>query len=838
MNTLVEKVALKATDFAALQASVDQACQRIAPTWPLDQFIAVNPYWGFVDQPIATAAKQLHRLSGTRLVMPRAYYQTEWQAERLKPAHLQAAIDAAQSDGTVSELIAAMSMRANQSRPLMLITTVADIDRDLRYSMPWVDFVTHQSSQHCAAYFDENEAAWNPQRVGLYASWVKQLRNDHSAALLMGHSSLSQKASQLPTNPQALIAEATQALGLKIEQCADYYSALLMSINGWASWCAYRRWQARLGDVPGQTDDNNIVELLAIRLGWEWLLLQDPKNSELGAKWLASNHLVADHATLFDRENEHDWLLQNALELAYQQPLCRALMKVPTPASPTPTMSPSVQAIFCIDVRSEVFRRALEASSATVQTRGFAGFFGLSISYSPIGTAMTRPQLPGLLSSSRCVIDECDSLSLGQAIAKRRGRRLQWRSNLNSLRTTASSGFSLVETCGLLYAGKLLKSALPSYGRPKMVEQTGLSAAELVAIRPRLQSLSGNTLEAELQSRCDMAAGILGAIGLTKDFARIVLLAGHGSRTANNPHSAGLDCGACGGQTGEVNARALAALLNDTNVRNGLLGKNIIVPETTWFLGGLHNTTTDDLMLFDTDLMPISLAADLEQLKTCLALAGRKARAERAPRLGLKNLVNDAVRLESSFKVRANDWAQIRPEWGLANNAAFIVAPRTCTQYLNLGSRAFLHDYDFKADTTFAVLELIMTAPMVVTNWINMQYYASVVDNAKYGSGNKVLHNVVGGRLGVFEGNGGDLRIGLPMQSLHDGTEWQHKPVRLSVFIAAPQTAIDSVISKHALVRQLVHNQWLHLFQIETKADDVEGKTTVNRRTALGWKRE
>jgi hypothetical protein len=478
-------------------------------------------------------------------------------------------------------------------------------------------------------------------------------------------------------------------------------------------------------------------------------------------------------------------------------------------------------------VRSEVFRRALEATSFTMQTRGFAGFFGLFISYSPAGTTMTRPQLPGLLASSRCVTDECDSLTLGQAIALRRKRGLQWRSTWQNFRSAASSGFSFVETCGMLYAGKLLKNTLPSYATPHTVEQTGLSHDEVKASRPRLQNLPGVTPEAELQSRCDMAAGILGAMGVTKDFARIVLLAGHGSQTANNPHAAGLDCGACGGQTGEVNARALAALLNDAAVRTALIAQDIHIPDHTWFLGGMHNTTTDELALYDTDLMPALHAADLLELKANLNLAGRRARAERAPALGLAHLAHHAERLEKTIKARGNDWAQVRPEWGLANNAAFIVAPRVRSQHLDLAGRAFLHDYDHTQDTTLGVLELIMTAPMVVTNWINMQYYASVVDNFKYGSGNKVLHNVVGGRLGVFEGNGGDLRIGLPMQSLHDGSQWQHTPLRLSVFIEAPQAAIDCIVAKHAVVRQLVNNQWLHLFQMQ--ADIPGGAVSIAR---------
>ena len=821
MNAPLAQSPAQTLDVAGLETSITQACQRIAPTWPLDQFIAVNPYWGFVDQPIAKAAKHLGQLSATPLVMPRSFYRAEWQAGRLTQTHLQGAIDAAQADCNVNELIDSLT-KENQTFPApMLVTTFADSQRDLSHAMAWVDFVTHQVSQHCAAYFDVSQAAWNPERKGLYASWAAQAARDHSAALLMGHSGFSKKASSLPQEPRQLIAAATHALGIDPAQCADYYSALLMSINGWASWCAYERWQARLGTVPGHTDNDDIVELLAMRLAWEWLLYQNPKTPQDAPKWIAARACIDSAEPYFDAENSRNWLYQDALELAFQQPLCKGLMAGTAAKSlqaPQAPELPRVQAIFCIDVRSEVFRRALESTSNSIQTRGFAGFFGLFTSYSPAGTAMNRPQLPGLLAASRCTTDEWDSdesPSLGQAIAQRRRKSLALRKIWQEFRSTASSGFTFVESCGLLYAGKLLKNTLGSQATPLTIEQTGLSKKEASQSRPRLQNLPNTTPEAELQSRCDMAAGILGAIGVTQDFARIVLLAGHGSQTANNPHAAGLDCGACGGQTGEVNARALAALLNDSAVRAALLVKNIHIPDTTWFLGGLHNTTTDELAVYDTDLMPAGHAGDLQQLNTDLQLAGQRARAERAHTLGLAYLAKDAAQLQSSIKARANDWAQVRPEWGLANNAAFIVAPRSRSRHLNLAGRAFLHDYDYSQDPELGVLTLIMTAPMVVTNWINMQYYASVVDNVKYGSGNKVLHNVVGGRLGVFEGNGGDLRIGLPMQSLHDGKHWQHTPLRLSVFIEAPTAAIESIIAKHAVVRQLVDNQWLHLFQMQ-----------------------
>ena len=835
MTDVLEKPPAQSLTFEQLEASVAAACQRIAPTWPLDQFIAVNPYWNFVDQPIAQAATQLAQLSGTPLVMPRAFYLAEWKAGRLTQAHLQGAIDAAQANIKFDALIAGLTAPAGPAFVYPLVTKLTDSQRDLSHAVAWTDFVTHQISQHCAAYFDVSQAAWNPERTGLYASWATQAAKDHSAALLMGYAGFRNKASGLPQKPRELIAAATQALGIEPEQCADYYSALLMSINGWASWCAYERWQARLGTMPGHTDNDDIVELLAIRLGWEWLLYQHQNSAQFTPEWIAACARIYSTTELFDTENKHEWLYQEALELAYQRPLCLGLANAAELGQFNLHQLPDVQAIFCIDVRSEVFRRALESTSSSIQTRGFAGFFGLFISYSPAGTYMTRPQLPGLLASNRCTTDEWDgdnSPSLGQAIAQRRKQGLQWRKTWQEFRSTASSGFTFVESCGLLYAGKLVKNTLGSQSTPLSIEQTGLSADEARASRPRLQNIAGSTPDAELQSRCDMAAGILKAIGVTKDFARIVLLAGHGSQTANNPHAAGLDCGACGGQTGEVNARALAALLNDFGVRSGLVAKGISVPHTTWFLGGLHNTTTDELTLYDTDSMPTSHAGDLQQLNIDLLLAGQRARAERAPSLGLAHLASDAAQLQSSIKARANDWAQVRPEWGLANNAAFIIAPRSRSQHLDLAGRAFLHDYDYAQDPELGVLTLIMTAPMVVTNWINMQYYASVVDNVKYGSGNKVLHNVVGGRLGVFEGNGGDLRIGLPMQSLHDGMAWRHTPLRLSVFIEAPTAAIDSIIASQAVVKQLVENQWLHLFQMHAVGDKA---MAISKYRQGGW---
>lgn len=805
-------IAIHSTDRAVnLDRAVTRACQRIAPTWPLDQFIAVNPYWGYVDQHISDAAALLGSQSGTAMLMPRGFYLAHWKAGYLRREHLQSAIDAAGATCTVDGLIASLYETPAAAPRLRLVTDLVDEHRDLQHAMAWRDFVTHQVSQHCAAHFDDSQAAWTPDREGgLYPSWRRWSMGDHSPRLLMGHHGFGRKVRALPDEPRALIAAAVQGLGVPESAYDAYFTALLLSINGWAAWCAYQRWQAGLAQ---REDAGDLTHLLAILLAWEWLLFEGEHQPLIETQWNAEWRSHERLPSLAHASRQSDWLLQQALERAYQEPLCHGLLRG---TQPGPTAAPAVQAIFCIDVRSEVFRRALEASSAEVQTLGFAGFFGLPIAYNPLGTALTRPQLPGLLAPVRCVTDECDGPETGEQLARRRQQALQWRQQWSRFRLTASSAFTFVESCGLLYAGKLLKNSLAPEASPRPVEQYGLTAAQLARVRPRLPDLGGAD-PAETGARCDLAARVLEAMSLTQGFARLVLLAGHGSQSANNPHAAGLDCGACGGQTGEVNARVLAALLNDPAVRHGLRDRGVTIPDSTHFLAGMHNTTTDEVDLYDLDQAPASHAADLARLRQWLAQAGEGARAERAASLGIAaSRWQPASSLERAIKGRATDWTQVRPEWGLANNAAFIVAPRARSRHLNLAGRTFLHDYQWRQDSSLSTLELIMTAPMLVTNWINMQYYASTVDNPRYGSGNKVLHNVVGGRIGVFEGNGGDLRIGLPLQSLHDGETLRHTPLRLSVFIEAPVANIDAIIAKHDIVRQLLDHEWLHLFQIES----------------------
>ncbi|HEX8553962.1 MAG TPA: putative inorganic carbon transporter subunit DabA, partial [Sphingomonas sp.] len=276
-----------------------------------------------------------------------------------------------------------------------------------------------------------------------------------------------------------------------------------------------------------------------------------------------------------------------------------------------------------------------------------------------------------------------------------------------------------------------------------------------------------------------------------------------------NPHASALQCGACGGYSGEVNARLLAGLLNDAEVRAGLIARGIVIPATTAFVGALHDTTGDHVTLYDRDQDLPAHAADLNHARGVLARAGQVARIERAPRLPRAGGGHGVL-------ARARDWAETRPEWGLAGARAFIAAPRRRTLGRSLEGQAFLHDYDWREDTGFGVLELILTAPVVVASWISLQYYGSAVAPALFGGGNKLLHNVTGG-FGVVEGNGGVLRGGLPWQSVHDGTALMHDPLRLAVCIEAPRDAIDAILERHDHVRALFDHRWLHLLVLDDR---------------------
>ncbi|MFN4003791.1 MAG: YbcC family protein [Hylemonella sp.] len=816
--TAPQPPALHADGLAArIDQACEQACRRIAPAWPLDRAIAVNPHWGRIDMPVRRVAARMAVLAGIRVFPPRSQLRHAWTQGRITPQDLTGALRQLQATDapglTMQDCVQALQTE-HAVPTLPLLIDVLDDDPQRHTRLSWRQAITHQVSQTCAAYFDRQQADWQPQRDhGLYAFWRDTLQHDHGIGLLMGLPRLGRAIGALPALARDAEQWVMQRLGLDPAVWADYLEAVLLTVHGWASWCAYLGW---LAGQRGEQDPH-LRELLAIRLAWGVLLLEckgeaaaQPAFAALRQSWERAPQALrrAEQSLAVDE------VWQLAWELAYQRQLAAQLGRAAAqPATPCAT---EVQAVFCIDVRSEPLRHALEQAWPAVQTLGFAGFFGLPAAYTPLGTAARRPQLPGLLAPAVEMTDAIVSAEPQQRAADERRQQAASRARRTRLalqQQWAEAGrwpaaaFSFVEAAGLAYLGPLGRWLRPGPHARRHDDLAGVPARYRPICRPRLTGL-------DLQAQVDLAARVLTAMGLTRQLAPLVLLIGHGSQSANNAQAAALDCGACCGQTGEANARSLAQLLNEPAVRAQLQRRGIEIPASTVFVAALHNTTTDEIEGFDLDLLPAPAQARWQRLQAALATACAQVRQARAPRLQLDARAG-ASALLARLRQRANDGAQTRPEWGLAGNAAFVIAPRHRSRGVALDGRCFLHDYDARNDPDGSVLELLMTAPMLVTHWINWQYHASTCDPDRLGSGNKILHNVVGGHLGVFEGNGGDLRIGLARQSLHDGSQWIHEPLRLTVVIDAAQQAIDAVIGRHEVLRRLLDHGWLHLWRFE-----------------------
>ncbi|MFN2322046.1 MAG: YbcC family protein [Trueperaceae bacterium] len=798
---------------ARVERACADACNAIAPAWPLDRAIAVNPHWSRVGLPVREVAARMAVLAGIQVFAPRDLLRRAWAEGRIGPDDLDWALRAspeAGAQGWTPERCLDALRTDTLPTPLPLLIDLLHGGRGRDDQLPWRHAITHQVSQTCAAYFDAHQADWQPARTqGLYAFWRETLQHDHGIGLLMGLPRLGRATGALPATARDAERWALDRLGLPPAVWADYLEAVLLTVQGWASWCAYLGWQARFEERT----DPHLRELLAIRLAWGAILLEGtdarasaPAFASLRQAWTRAPDALAEAA----RALVVDEVWQAALEVGYQRDLAGRLAAAEG-ARPAP-QTVEMQAAFCIDVRSEPLRRALEAAGPAVETLGFAGFFGLPIAYTPLATDARRPQLPGLLAPRVEATDRLVPAAAGgadaaleRAAGHARTTRLALRDRWHAATRWPGAAFSFVEAAGLGYLGQLGTWLAPGNQGPDRDELDGLPARFRALARPQLVGL-------DFDAKVDLAQGVLRAMGLDRPLAPLVLLVGHGGQSANNAHAAALDCGACGGQTGEVNARSLAQLLNEPAVRAGLEARGLAVPGATTFVAGLHNTTTDDVTAFDLDLLPDAARERWARWQGAFAEAGDRVRRERAAGLGLDPSASPAA-LADQLRRRANDGAQTRPEWGLAGNAALVIAPRHRSRGVALDGRCFLHDYDADQDRDGSVLELLMTAPMLVAHWINWQYHASTCDPHRLGSGNKVLHNVVGGHLGVFEGNGGDLRIGLARQSLHDGERWVHEPLRLTVIVDAPQAAVDAVVAKHEVVRHLLDHGWLHLWR-------------------------
>jgi len=636
--------------------------------------------------------------------------------------------------------------------------------------------VNRESIKWLQAYFDNGQSTISmPGRSkGLFSSILMLLPFDKSV-----NKNNVQWLKNLPDAPQAIIAECLLHLGISKDHHTDFLTLMLTTLPGWAGHVQYRvNW----ADTQDQNNEHPVThdDFLALRLILTCLVW--PEAKEL-LQWHQDALENADITDVVSDIEQHEHKYRAVLLDRLSHPKKVVIEQA------------DAQLVFCIDVRSEPFRRAIEAQGA-YETLGFAGFFGVPVSIENEISGESYHSCPVLLKPAHhikespvCGHDACQSGHDRQQGLKRL---------YQSLKYNFTTTFALVETLGPLSGLWMgMRSIAPDFANKIKDKATALINPSF-DVQTSIESIP-------FEDQCSFAGGALKMMGLTDNFAPLVIFCGHGSTTQNNAYASSLDCGACGGRHGAPNARILAGILNEPQVREALKKDGIDIPASTYFMAAEHNTTTDAVEIFDNDMPRIHDKA-LENLKADLHDACAQNTLWRCGELGTK-----PSNASQHAALRSKDWAQVRAEWGLARNAAFIIGPRRMTKDIDLEGRAFLHSYEWEKDADGSVLTTILTAPMVVAQWINSQYLFSTLDNVAYGGGSKITKNITG-KLGIMQGNASDLMNGLPLQSVYSSDEQAyHQPTRLMTIVHAPRDVIERIVREQDILQKLFGNGWVTL---------------------------
>jgi len=543
---------------------------------------------------------------------------------------------------------------------------------------------------------------------------------------------------------------------------------------------------------------------------------------------------------------------------------------------------PLASAVFCLDVRSEIIRRAVEASGP-YSTYGAGGFLGLPISFVEFDKAHALQLSPAVIKPKNIVFEI--PVESHDEYNRRKGIHKTTKKVLNDLKNNPYTPYIMVEAIGWLFGVKLFgKTFFPGKTeklfdkmkpeKPKttytldkltneeiekyvkklhiniinevLTTQSGISLDEtevdrlwkhlvfdgmlcenvskdvieqlrhayhITAEDYQIQKEKLSTVGFTTDEQVMYVENFLKIIGKVKDFPKFFMISGHGSLSDNNPFESALDCGACGGSISLPNTRALCMMANKPELRERLKSKGIDIPEDTRFMPIYHTTTTDEISFYDTDILDSEELALYARVQSDFKKASRATREERVVDL-------PHAKTEKDLFLKTMDWSEPRPEWGLAGNMGVFAGPRSSTQHVSFNNRMFMHSYDSNLDNENSdLLTRLFDGPLVVGEWINLEHYFATVDNKVYGAGSKVYHNVVA-KVGVYNGNYSDLKIGLPTQSVLLEGEAYHEPVRLLTYMEAPLDTVAKAV-ENSVAKPFILNEWIRPIIIDKAAKKV-----------------
>lgn len=769
-------------------SKIQLVSSKLSPSWSLDRMVAVNPFHGFSDQSMVEVASIFKQINGAKLFQSMATYRKLYLNEVFDESHIQEALMRSNpTDLSINEVVVDLIRYQDiEHEPAKLTYTLNACNH---YKSDLVQFKVNYFSGWLSYLSAANP---NFKGLNLVEEFFKYARIN-KAPLLFGIKEFKSFLNEIPSSNYQRFFSVNYPIPEEHQEA--HLLGLLYTLPGWASYIRGLDWDNELAGKPTQLLEQFTYCLMC----WEYILMKTHESS--GIDQHLFKELNKTNLSKIDELEALKSVLQTALEISKTEALEKKFSLATS--SEKRTSKALAQLVFCIDVRSEVFRRNLELTAPNIETKGFAGFFGLPVSYRYLGNENADSNCPVLLKPSILATETTKNTSENEALIFERKKKSFFAQMITQYKRTPLVSFGFVSPLGLFYLPKIISDSL-NFTRP--IEEKNNWNVPVHVDLPNFDE----------QEQKKWALSAVKNMGFTS-FSKLVCFIGHGTSTTNNPQNAGLTCGACGGHSGDKNALVAAAILNKPEIRKYLIEQGIEINYDTYFVPGHHNTTTDEVILINEDEIPPVLTKEVLLLKHHLSEARVKSLQERSIRMGLKTSNSKTIDL------REKDWSEVQPEFGLADCHYFIIADRERTKGLQLNSSSFLHDYSWKTDNEFKILEGIVTAPMIVTTWINLQYYASTIDNDNFGSGNKVLHNVVN-NFGILEGNNGDLKVGLAQQSVQSISGNIHEPLRLNVIIDAPEAAIRELALKHQLVLNLVKNQWINIYRL----DENQGLTYID----------
>lgn len=756
---------------------------------PLKDFIHHNTLHAFQEMPFHRALRQASVMLGYRTYLPLAEYRKMYREGRIPEAALLKAMSRSGLSSSVPEW------------KEILLNTPQDESQEARVGKMregWkqrfrinLDKDVHPLLfRLVGSYLDQGVAIETFPRhsAGLLES-IRMMERSHPHCLIE-----SKRARHLLFSESTSIHDLLQILCGKESLFETYLFDQQFAHPGWSGMVAV------LEEQPQSLLDRRKITLEEF-IFLELILEINVLDQRLGDSW---NSLAADQADvagdLFDPVPVSIlWnslqLWQNAFEISYHDQVLAGLLQKPQLSSDIKTAAP-FQALFCIDDRECSIRRYLEMFAPGAQTYGTPGFFHVEFWFQPEHGKFYTKLCPAPVTPKH-LIKEIET-------RRSNGSDLHYHHRSHGL----LSGWLMSQTLGLWSGVRLLWSILfPSQSPASVSSFSHMDPASRLTIENKSQDdvVNGLQIGFTREEMADRVESLLRSIGLLKDFAPLVYVVGHGASSTNNTHYAGYDCGACSGRPGSVNARVIAFMANHQEVREILQHRGIDIPSGTRFLGGLHDTTRDEIEFYDEDnLTESALILHRQNLPVFTKALDWNAR-ERSRKFELIDSEKPASEIHERVKLRSVSLFEPRPELNHATNAMCLVGRREMSRHLFLDRRSFLNSYDYRTDPEGKYLLGILRAVAPVCGGINLEYYFSRLDPYRLGAGTKLPHNVMG-LIGVANGLDGDLRTGLPGQM----TE-VHDPVRLLVVVEHLPEVVLRVIKSHEPTEEWFRNEWVLL---------------------------